>query len=80
MHSLEHAIKKARADKKGPQISGEIERALLAKARKIHRRDRDRIKRGLISKERSQRQAEVQAVREAAQDISDQLQRLKSDE
>ncbi len=71
MHELSKAIKLAR--KKGLDVPDDLERGLLARARTLKRRDRDRIKAGSISQEAAGRAAGRAALREVLDAATEDL-------
>ena len=74
MRKLAEAIQKAR--QAGADIPEDLERGLYGRARTLKRRERDRIKQGVISEERAQRQSERDALNELLDAVREDLDKL----
>ena len=74
MHELARAIKTARG--RGVEVSDDLERGLLARARVLKRKDRDRIKAGSISAKAAGKAAERAAVSEMLDAVNEDMANL----
>jgi hypothetical protein len=62
--------------RKKANIPASLERGLLARARTLKRRERDRIKAGAITEERAEREAERAALAEFLETVTKDLESL----